>query len=294
MEARKKEQVWQVAIFILPCMVVIGFFYIFPTAYSIYLALHNWTISSRLNPAFVGLHNFREVIFDWRFWSSVKVTFSIMLTAISVEFTLGLAMALLLDKAYVRGKDFFRVIILMPMMIAPMVIGYTFRLLYHSTAGPLNYILGLFGIGMLAWLENPRLAFWAVIIADTWEWSPFIGLILLAGLQSIPTPLQEAARMDRASPWQVFRFITFPLLIPTVIIVIILRMIDCTKIFDLVYTLTQGGPGTATEVMYLYIYIRGFRSFDLSYAAAMSWFLLGFTILASQSFLRILIRKRSV
>ena len=291
MDVKSREKYGNIAFFILPCILVLIIFSVIPLVYSLNLTVHNWTIATRDNPPFVGLDNFKQVILDWRFWATIKTTFALMVFSVGLQFLLGLGIALLLNKRFLTGKSVYRTIILVPMMLSPMVIGYLFRIMYHPTAGPVNYLLGLVGFPYLEWLANTRLAFLAVILTDTWEWTPFLAVIILAGLQGIPEQLLEAARIDGASELKIFLHITFPLLMPVTIIAVLLRIIDVIRMFDVPFILTHGGPGTATEVTSLYIYSQGFKNFNLSYAAAMSWLLLIFSIIIAQVFLRIL-RKR--
>jgi len=262
---------------------------ILPLIYSINLALHNWSIQTRMSPPFVGLNNFKNVFLDMRFWGSLGVTGKIGGTSLCIELILGLGFALLLNsKLLTKGKGFFRVINLVPMMITPLVVGYLGRLLFDSTTGPINFLLGR----NIDWLSSATIAPWSVIFIDVWEWTPFIALILLAALQSLPEEPYEAADIDGASSLEVFIYITLPGIFPAILIAIFLRLIDIVRMFDVPYILTHGGPGTTTEFTSIYIYLTGFKNFNLSKAAAMSWILLVIVMVVGQGFLKLLISYR--
>src|SRR5437773_8019231 len=179
------------------------------------------------------------------------------------------------------------------MILPPVVAGVTWRLIYNPNFGVLNGILRLFGLDTRrwTWLADPSLALPAVILVDVWEWTPFVFLILLAGLQAIPQEPYEAARIDGANAWQTFLHITLPLLIPAILVALLLRTMDLLRIFDQIFILTQGGPGFSTETVSLYIYRTAFRFFDFGYAAAMSFVLLLLTNIVSVGYIRLLQRQ---
>jgi len=185
--------------------------------------------------------------------------------------------------------------LLIPVMIAPVVAGFQFRMIYHDQFGPLNYMIELLTFGKwrgFAWVADPNVALTAVMLTDVWQWTPFLMLIVLAGLQSISPELYEAARVDGATPWGSFRHITVPLLLPFVVIGILIRAMDCFKLFDIIYLVTGGGPGNITETVSFYTYLQGFKFFSLGYTAALAFVQLIVIIIIAQIFLKFLRRQR--
>jgi len=252
---------------------------IYPTYYFIKMVLSRYDLSFMREPVFIGLTNFINIFSDGFFWSSVFNTFIIVVFAVLIEFVLGLCLALLMRKTFFSGQ-IIRSLFIIPIMIPPIIIGLDFKLLF-DTFGPVNGFLQIFGIDPVNWLGTPFWARTSVIIADVWQWTPFIFIILLAGLQSIPEELNEAAKVDGATGFNLFRFITWPLLIPSATVALAIRAIDAVKIFDVPFLLTQGGPGGATEVLSLYIYKTTFRMGTMGYGAAMALIMLiGLSLLA--------------
>lgn len=232
-----------------------------------------------------GFSNYVRLLGDPRFWNAMKNMAYELVFGVGVQLLIGLGLALLLDRTF-KGRGAIVTLFLLPTMIAPVVVGTTFRMIYHHSYGPLNYVLQTLHIPALNWLANPNLAFPSIIIADTWEWTPFMMLILLAGLQSIPSELHEVASVDGASNWQRFLYITLPLLKRTIIIAVLIRSMDAFKLFDLVVLLTQGGPGIASETLPYYNYLVGFKYFSMGYAAALAYIQLIVLIIMAQIFLK--------
>jgi len=239
--------------------------------------------------------NFTRLFSDEFFLSALKHTLVYASIALTVEFLLGLALAVLLNRS-IRGRSFFRAALLVPMMLPPVVVGVIWRLMLNPRFGAVNGTLKGFGFNTeaLAWTGSPKLAFASVILVDIWQWTPFMFLILLAGLQAIPEEPYEAARIDGSTPWQTFRHVTLPLLKPAILIALLLRTMDLLRIFDQIFILTEGGPGGATEPISLYIYRTAFRFGDFGYAAAMSFVLLILTNIISLLYIRLLQRQEDV
>ena len=256
---------------------VVGYLFsitIFPLIYSLVLSFHSYNLASDTSGmTFVGISNFIKIIKDQYFWASTKTTFIYVALSVFFTFSIGFAIALLFNRD-IRGKNTFRTMIIVPMMLTPAVIGLFWRLLLNADFGPINYYLELFGIPKQNWLGDPSLALLTVIFVDIWQWSPFVFLILFAGLQSIPVEPFEAAKVDGASKWQILRYITIPFLRPAILVVLLLRIIDTFKAFDKIYVLTLGGPGFSTETLSLYTYKKGFKWFDMGYASALSYIML--------------------
>jgi multiple sugar transport system permease protein len=199
--------------------------------------------------------------------------------------------ALLLNQK-IHFRRFFRVAFLMPMMLTPAAVGYVGRMLFNEGMGPVNDIIKHVGGPFIPWLTNPTLALPSLIFVDTWEWTPFMMIILLAGLQSLPPEVFEAAKVDGASDWQSFWHITFPLLLPTSITVILIRALEAFKLFDIVAVMTGGGPGTATESVTWYAYLVAMKYGNLGYASAIAYSLLIMVVIFSMLFLNT-VRQRA-
>jgi len=242
---------------------------IFPLIFSIYLSLSRWIPGSQ-GIEFVGLKNFAYMFRDKRFIHSLWLTFAYVASLIAVELTIGTLLAMLLQKD-IRGKNFFRISYMLPMLLAPIAVSYTWKMLFDYNRGPLNFFLGFLGIKPVEWLTGEFSAVISLIIVDVWQWTPFMILTILAAFEALPEELFEAAVVDGGSSFEIFRKITIPLALPIIVTIVLLRTIDAFKVFDTVFVLTGGGPGTATELLNYYIYVRGFRGFNLGYGTAMSW-----------------------
>jgi multiple sugar transport system permease protein len=236
-----------------------------------------------------SLQNFARLASDRFFFDALKHTLTYALAALVCEFTLGLGLALLLHGG-MRGRSFFRAALLVPMMLPPVVVGVVWRLMLNPSFGAINGTLKGAGLNTDAflWTASPRLALLSVIMVDVWQWTPFMFLVLLAGLQAIPQEPYEAALVDGSSRWQTFRHVTLPLLKPAILIALLLRTMDLLRVFDQIFILTEGGPGFATETISLYIYRAAFRFNDFGYAAAMSFVLLLVTNIISLLYIRLL------
>lgn len=275
-------------VFIGPAVIILLLIVIFPLVFSLGVSFCEWNLIRGGNWKFVGLNNYIYFLFkDPYFRTSLKVTLTFVLVAVGLELVLGLGIALLLNRP-LKGIGLYRTILVIPSTMTPVVVGIIWRLLYNPELGTLNYFLNLLGLPPLNWLGDPGLALPSVIMADIWEWTPFMALILLAGLQALPRDPFEAAIVDGASSFQVFRYITFPLLQSTIIIATLLRIMDAFKAFDLIFVLTQGGPGMSTEVLSYYTYRYGFKFFHIGYASALSYLLLIIITIIAQVFVRYL------
>ena len=218
----------------------------------------------------LGWKNFASLLSDARFGNSLLVTLRYIITSVSIQTALGLAIALFLNRSF-KGKSIVRALIIVPMFVTPVVVGLTWRIFFDPSSGIINYLINQLGLGIQPdWLGDTSLALPAVIIADVWEWTPFIVLIVLAGLDSIPSELTEAALVDGAGEFQRIRTITIPLLLPTIAIAVVLRIVDANKMFDIIYVMTRGGPGLSTETTNLYAYITGFQYFRIGYATTIA------------------------
>ena len=282
-------------LFLVPAMVTLLGITVFPLLYELRLAFSSWELAISTESEFVGFQNFIDIVLnDKRFWSSMRVTAILMGGGVAIQLALGTGLALLLNRLYTWRTPFVS-LLLIPVMIAPVVAGFQFRMIYHDQFGPLNYIFELLTFGKwrgFAWVADPNVALSAVMLTDIWQWTPFLMLIVLAGLQSISPELYEAARVDGATAWATFRHITVPLLLPFVVIGILIRAMDCFKLFDIIYLVTGGGPGNVTETVSFYTYLQGFKFFSLGYTAALAFVQLIIIVVIAQIFLKFLKRQR--
>jgi multiple sugar transport system permease protein len=258
-------------------------------ALSIYPLFYSIKVSLQSEAGHWSLQNFSRLAGDGFFLTALAHTFTYSSVALTIEFLLGLGLALLFN-SQIRGRSVFRALLLVPMMLPAVVVGVVWRLMLNPNFGAINGTLKGLGANTdaLTWTASPKLAMASVIIADVWQWTPFVFLILLAGLQAIPQEPYEAALIDGSSGWQTFRHVTLPLLKPAILIALLLRTMDLLRVFDQIFILTEGGPGFATETVSLYIYRTAFRFSNFGYAAAMSFVLLIITNVISAGYIRLL------
>lgn len=255
-----------------PTLIAIFFIVIYPLIYSVYLSLTNLSIGMPM-VSFVGIGNYIEAFQDPLFIGSLLVTAKFTSIAVVVEFITGFAVALLLYREF-KGKSIVRTLTLFPMMITPVVVGIIWLLLYQPDFSLINYLLGRVGIKGPLWLQSRPWALISIIIADVWQWTPFFILLLSSGLTALPQNPIEAAKVDGASNIQLFRFIILPLMRPIILVALILRLIEAFRIFDKVYVMTRGGPGTFTEVVSFRIWKEAFMFRNFGYSAAMSYIMI--------------------
>lgn len=268
----KRKYAW--VFFIAPAVVVLLGIVIFPLIFSLTLSLHEWNIIKAGEWTWSGLENYATILFlDPYFRTALKVTFLYLLGTVPLQFALGLMVALILYRITRKIIGFLRTSLVFPSIMTPIVVGIIWRLMYNPDMGMLNYFLKLLHLPPLNWTGSPLTALPSVMMADIWEWTPFMALILLAGLQALPQEPFEAALVDGASQAQVLRYITLPLLSPVMIVAILIRLMDSFKTFDLIFVLTEGGPGMSTEILNYYTYKYGFKFFHMGYASALSWLL---------------------
>ncbi len=258
-----------VLVFTLPASLVVFVLMVFPVFYTLYMSLHSWFASSLTAPEFVGLQNFKRAFTqDERFRNAIWLTLYFTLLATALQLVLGVALALLLNRPF-RGKGFFRSIFLMPMVATPVAIALVWMMMYNPTLGVMNYLVGLVGLGPYKWVSDVRFVIPALAVVDTWEWTPLITLITLAGLATLPLEPYESALIDGATPAQMFWRITLPLLRPTIVVALLFRSIDCLKTFDIIYVMTAGGPGFASETLNVYTFQVGLFYFHIGYASSL-------------------------
>ena len=279
--------------FLLPGLVVLIGILIFPIGFMIRLSLSSWdTFYPGLD--FIGIENYvRLFTDDSRFWESFFRLSFLSITTVSLQYIIGFSLALMVWRDIIF-KRFFRVLFLIPMMTTPVIMTVIWRTFFHESLGPVNDVLSIFGVAP-PWLTNEHLAKVTIIIVEVWQWTPFMFLLLLAGLLSLPKEPFLAASVDGAGPIRKFIYVTFPLMAPISIGAIIIRLIEASKIMDTVYVLTSGGPGTSTETSSYYIFVKGLREFQFGYSAALSFTYLIIMIISltiiSKLLVKLLIKK---
>lgn len=278
--------------FMLPTLVVLLIVLAVPMVYSLVVSFFDTNLKHQGIGNFVGLKNYISALTDKYFVSSAWTTLIFTIGVVIFEFLLGLGIALLLN-TNVRGKSIYFSIIIIPMMITPVAVGLTWRLLLHSELGIVNYVLGLLGMSGKAWLAESKLALPTVMFIDIWQNVSYMVLVLQAGLVSLPLEPYEAAKVDGASSLQSFRYLTIPMMMPTFMTVLLMRAISALKTYDLIYVLTKGGPGVSTEVISYHIYQEAFRNLELGSASAMSYLLVLVIIPIAICFIKISKNKNS-
>ena len=258
--------------FMAPAIVIMAIALLYPLGYMIWGSFRDWNPSQSIGEAeFVGLKNYITLWNDPNFHESLIVTLRFAFFVVSIEMVLGVGLALLLDRD-IRGMSVLRTMFILPMMIAPVVVGLMWRYMYHPTIGTFNRFLESIGLPKVDWLGDYALT--SIIIADIWQWTPFIFILSLAALQSLPRSALEAARIDGATPWQQIWHIKLPLMMPVLIVTGLLRLIDAFKVLEVILVMTNGGPGLSTEILALRISRTATEFRELGVAAAMSNYLL--------------------
>ncbi|MDY7012790.1 MAG: sugar ABC transporter permease [Cyanobacteriota bacterium] len=266
---RRREQTtgWLLT---LPALLVLALVFAYPIARAFWLSFFAENLGTQLQPVFAGLDNYTRIGGDGRFWQSFWNTSLFTVSSAFIELILGMAIALVLNQSF-RGRGFVRTVAIIPWALPTAVMGLAWAWIFNGEYGVVNDILGRLGLiqNNITWLGDPTLAMIALIFADVWKTTPFISIILLAGLQSIPSDLYEAHSIDGATPWQSFWQITLPLIMPQVLIALLFRFAQAFGIFDLVQVMTGGGPAGATETVSIYIYSTVMRYLDFGYGAAL-------------------------
>jgi len=275
---------------VIPTTIVLALVVIFPMIYSLTVSFRLYDLRVPRHP-FVGFNNYLRLFADPRFHNALKVTILLVLGELALQFPIGFGLALLLTRGF-RGKKLIQPILLIPMMITPVVVGYMGRLLFETRSGPINYLLNVLGLPSMSWHTSANTALFTVILLDTWQWTPFVMGVLLAGLVSLPLEPYESAKVDGASGLQIFWYLTLPLLKPVIALVIIMRALAILQTFDTIYVLTMGGPGTATETIGIYTYLIGFRYWDIGQASSAAWILSLMVSIGVTIFLRMMEREQ--
>ncbi|MET3857259.1 sugar ABC transporter permease [Rhizobium sp. OAE497] len=274
--------------FVIPALVVIAAVIVFPWVFTLWMSVNSWTLGQPV--VFAGLDNYVRLFTDFRFWESLWHTALYTLLAVVAPLFFGTLAALIFDAQFpLRG--FLRGIFVMPMMATPVAIALVWTMMFHPQLGVLNYLLSLVGIGPQEWIYNQTSVIPSLVLVETWQWTPLIMLIVLGGLAAVPREPFESAEIDGANAWQKFRYLTLPMIAPFLMIGVIIRSIDAVKSFDIIYAMTQGGPGTASETINIYLYNTAFSYYDIGYASAMA--VIFFVIIVALSFVLMMVRQRA-
>lgn len=261
-----------------PALLALFLLTIVPFIYMVVSSFTPWNLSRPNSFRFIGLQNYVELLRDTRFWHSIGIQIRITLLGVPAMLTLGMLQALYLYWSRLRIMAYLRSFFIIPMVIPPIVAALIWRILFTPSVSIVDWALKSLGLPHPVWLSDPTLALVAIIIADVWEWTPFVLLLLLAGLQALPEEPLEAAQIDGATRWGLFRYVMWPLLQPTLAVVVLFRVIDSVRAFPLIYIMTEGGPGFATEPTNFYAYTLGFSHSEVGYSSAMVVVMFFFTL----------------
>jgi len=282
---------WFNYVLYLPSLIFLVSMTIFPLLYSLYISFHNYTLGTSGEPEFVGFRNYGSLLKEQEFWISAYNTLFIVVFAVGIEIALGTAIAFLFNRRW-RGVSILRILIFIPMMLSPMVLGYFWKYMYDFQFGIINWLLGFLNIPAQSWLTDPGVALVSIAFVDIWQWTPFVVLLVTAGLQTIPREEYEAATIDRASGWMQFWKISMPYLRSNLMIAALFRMIDTFRMFDLVYILTGGGPGNSTQTLSVAAYKLGYQFFQTGKAAAISWLMVIIVTVMATLLMKVLSEKK--
>ncbi|WP_307440924.1 carbohydrate ABC transporter permease [Paenibacillus sp. V4I3] len=276
-------------VFTLPAVLFIGLMVAFPIIYTVKISLYEWSMSAISPPKWVALDNYTSLLANAKFWNSVRLTFYHTSVSMVLETVLGVAVALLFSRSF-AGQKVVKTIMMLPMVATPVSIGLVWLLIYEPSIGLANQMMRKVGLPTNEWLASITQVIPSLIVIDVWEWTPLIALIVIAGLATLPSDPYESADVDGASSLQKLVHITLPLLMPTILTAVILRMIDLLKTFDTIYATTQGGPNFASQTLNLMIFDLAFVNFKLGSASAL--LIMFFLLIMLMILLLMAIRKR--
>jgi multiple sugar transport system permease protein len=277
-----------------PALIFVAAMGLFPLGYSLILSFRDWKLAKSSEAGdFIGLANYTNLLTDDPdFFDAVRVTGIFITADVLITVAVALGAALLLHRAG-RLNSLARTLLILPFVMSPALIGISFRFFLNAEYGIVHHLIGVIFPAMkgTVWLANSELSMIAIVASDVWHWAPYMTLVMLGGLASIPTETQEAARVDGASTWAVFRDITWPQLLPVVGVVLVLKTVFALKAFDTIYTLTNGGPGNSTKTLAYFVYEQGFSYYDMGYAAAAAYVLTAVLLVMAGFYLRLVFAK---
>jgi multiple sugar transport system permease protein len=269
---------------LLPSMLVFLVVLVFPTLYVVNLMFQNYSLTNPLARSYIGFDNFARLLTEGRFWTAAlhSVIFSAVSMAVSIPVGIGVAM---LIRRNLRGTSAFRALLIVPMVLAPLVVGALFRFMLES-GGFIDWLLGFVGLDRLALLAQPATALVTVAVVDAWQWAPFVAIVAAAAMETLPREVTEAARLDGVNAWQELWHFTLPQIRPLLALVALIRFMDSFREFDKIFIMTNGGPGTASETLPIYLYRYAFQYYEMGYAAAVGFTMLVLISLISAAIVR--------
>lgn len=288
MGARRRHYVRRYALFALPAALVIVGVIIFPWFFTIFMSLHSWDETGGVS--YAGWANFLHLVTDPNFGMAILRTLYFTVIAVGAPLALGVYAALCFHERF-RMRGLARTIFILPMMATPVAIALVFAMMFNPQMGVLNYLLTSIGLPPFAWVYSESTVIPTLAMVETWEWTPLVMLIVLGGLASLSAEPYEAARLDGANAWQSFRYVTWPQLVPFVIVAAVIRTIDALKSFDVIYVISQGGPGSASTTMNIYLYQQAFSYYHIGYGAAVV--IVFFAIIVAITLVLLMLRARA-
>ncbi|QFY63712.1 sugar ABC transporter permease (plasmid) [Rhizobium grahamii] len=274
--------------FVIPALVVVAAVIVFPWVFTLWMSVNSWTLGQA--QVFAGLDNYLRLAVDLRFWESLWHTVLYTTLSVVAPLFLGTLAALIFDAQF-PFRGLLRGVFVMPMMATPVAIALVWTMMFHPQLGVLNYLLSFIGIGPQEWIYNQKSVIPSLVLVETWQWTPLVMLIVLGGLAAVPREPYESAEIDGANVWQKFRYLTLPMIAPFLMIAVIIRSIDAVKSFDIIYAMTQGGPGTASETINIYLYNTAFSYYDIGYGSAMA--VIFFVLIVMLSFILLKVKQRA-
>ncbi len=275
-------------LFVVPALIVVGAVIIFPWLFTVWMSAFDWTIGTAAH--FVGFANYTGLASNQRFLESIVHTFYFTALAVVVPLFLGLVAALIFHREF-PFRGVLRSVFTMPMMATPVAVALVWTMMFHPQQGVLNYLLSIVGLPPSLWVYSPTWVIPSLVLVEIWHWTPLVMLIVLGGLAALPTEPYESARLDGASEWQLFRYITLPLVAPFLVVAAVIRTIDALKAFDTIYVISQGGPGTASETINIYLYLQAFAFYNVGNASAVV--VVFFVIILALALLLLYVRQRA-
>jgi len=275
-------------LFIAPALILIAAVILFPWLFTVWMSAFDWRIGSVAH--FVGIENYVKLATNQRFLEAIFHTFYFTLLAVVFPLLLGTAAALIFHRQF-PFRGLLRAIFTMPMMATPVAVALVWTMMFHPQQGVLNYLLSLVGLPPSLWVYSPTLVIPSLVLVEIWHWTPLVMLIVLGGLAALPTEPYESAKLDGATEWQLFRHITLPLVAPFLLVAAVIRTIDAVKAFDTIYVISQGGPGTASETINLYLYLQAFAFYNVGNASAVV--VVFFIIILALAWLLLHVRERT-
>jgi len=275
--------------FVLPALIVVLAVIVFPWAFTIWMSLNEWKVGSPTT--FVGLANYLRLPADPRFIEAIGHTFYYTTLSVVLPMIFGTLAAVIFHMKF-PFRGVLRAVFIMPMMATPVAVALVWTMMFHPQLGVLNYLLSLVGIPPQLWVFHPATVIPSLVLVETWHWTPLVMLIVLGGIAAIPTEPYESAKIDGATHWQMFRYITLPLITPFLFIAAMIRTIDAVKSFDTIFAITQGGPGSASETINLYLYSVAFVYYDLGYGSAIA--VVFFALIVALAAVLLYLRQRTL